>query len=268
MESRLYKRCTTLLGALFASLMLAQAPAHADGLQDITQRGTLKVAVPQDFPPFGSVGPDMKPRGLDIDTAQLLADKLGVKLELTPVNSTNRIPYLTTGKVDLVISSLGKNAEREQVIDFSRPYAPFYLAVFGPPDEPIKTLADLKGKTISVTRGAVEDIELSKAAPEGADGPIIKRFEDNNSTIAAYLAGQTDLIASGNVVMVAITERNPKRIPALKIKLKDSPTFVGLNKNEPELLARVNEILNAAKADGSLDKISQTWLKQPFPADL
>ena len=265
MQNRLPKRCTTLLGALFASLMLAQVPAHADGLQDITQRGTLKVAVPQDFPPFGSVGPDMQPRGLDIDTARLIAEQLKVKLELTPVNSTNRIPFLTTGKVDLVISSLGKNAEREQVIDFSRPYAPFYLAVFGPPDEPVKAMDDLKGKTISVTRGAIEDIELSKVAPEGA---TIKRFEDNNSTIAAYLAGQTDLIASGNVVMVAITERNPKRVPALKIKLKDSPVFVGLNKNEPELLARVNEILNAAKADGALEKISQTWLKQPLPADL
>jgi polar amino acid transport system substrate-binding protein len=101
--------------------MLSQAPAHADGLDDVLKRGVLKVAVPQDFPPFGSVGPDMKPRGLDIDTAKLLADQLKVKLELTPVNSTNRIPFLTTGKVDLVISSLGKNPEREKVIDFSRP---------------------------------------------------------------------------------------------------------------------------------------------------
>jgi polar amino acid transport system substrate-binding protein len=265
MESRLYKHCTTLLGAVLTSLLLAQAPAHADGLQDISERGTLRVAVPQDFPPFGSVGPDMQPRGLDIDTARLLAAQLKVKLELTPVNSTNRIPFLTTGKVDLVISSLGKNAEREQVIDFSAPYAPFYLAVFGPPDAPIKAMDDLKGKTISVTRGAIEDIELSKVAPEGLS---IKRFEDNNSTIAAYLAGQTDLIASGNVVMVAITERNPKRVPALKIKLKDSPVFVGLNKGEPQLLARVNEIIAAAKADGTLDNISQTWLKQPLPADL
>ncbi|KPW60007.1 Polar amino acid ABC-type transport system, periplasmic substrate-binding protein [Pseudomonas caricapapayae] len=259
------KRYSALLTALFASLMLSQTPAHANGLDDVVARGTLKVAVPQDFPPFGSVGPDMKPRGLDIDTAQLLADRLKVKLELTPVNSTNRIPFLTTGKVDLVISSLGKNPDREKVIDFSRAYAPFYLAVFGPPDSPVKDIADLKGKTISVTRGAIEDIELSKVAPEGA---TIKRFEDNNSTIAAYLAGQTDLIASGNVVMVAISERNPKRIPALKVKLKDSPVYVGVNKGQPELLGKVDEILNAAKADGSLEKASQTWLKQPLPADL
>lgn len=166
------KRFSALLSALFASLMLSQTPAHASGLDDVVARGTLKVAVPQDFPPFGSVGPDMKPRGLDIDTAKLLADQLKVKLELTPVNSTNRIPFLTTGKVDLVISSLGKNPEREKVIDFSQAYAPFYLAVFGPPESPVASLDDLKGKTISVTRGAIEDIELTavarKARPSSA----------------------------------------------------------------------------------------------------
>ncbi|RBJ83507.1 amino acid ABC transporter substrate-binding protein [Pseudomonas sp. MWU12-2534b] len=259
------KRCCALLSALFASLLLSQAPAQASALDEVIARGTLKVAVPQDFPPFGSVGPDMQPRGLDIDTARLLAEQLKVKLELTPVNSTNRIPFLTTGKVDLVISSLGKNPEREKVIDFSKAYAPFYLAVFGPPDTAIASLDDLKGKTISVTRGAIEDIELTAVAPQGA---TIKRFEDNNSTIAAYLAGQVDLIASGNVVMVAISQRNPKRIPAMKIKLKDSPVYVGVNKNQPELLDKVNQILTAAKADGALEKNSQQWLKEPLPADL
>lgn len=255
----------SLLGILFASLMFSMTTASADGLSDISERGVLKVAVPQDFPPFGSVGPDLKPRGLDIDTAQLLADKLSVKLELTPVNSTNRIPFLTTGKVDLVISSLGKNPERESVIDFSKAYAPFYLGVFGPEEDTVKSLADLSGKTISVTRGAIEDIELSKVAPKDA---TIKRFEDNNSTIAAYLSGQVDLIASGNVVMSAIAERNPKRVPAMKLNLKDSPTYIGVNKNEPALLDKVNQIITAAKTDGSLNSISEKWLKQPLPADL
>ena len=172
---------------------------------------------------------------------------------------------MTTGKVDLVISSLGKNPDREKVIDFSNAYAPFYLGVFGPPDAEIKTLDDLKGKTVSVTRGAIEDIELTNVAPAGV---TIKRFEDNNSTIAAYLAGQVDLIASGNVVMVTISERNPKRMPAMKLKLKDSPVYVGVNKGQPELLDKVNQILAAAKADGSLEKNALLWLKEPLPADL
>ncbi|MEN5238904.1 MULTISPECIES: transporter substrate-binding domain-containing protein [Pseudomonas] len=253
-----------LLATLLCGSALMQSIAHADTLSDISQRGVLKVAVPQDFPPFGSVGPDLKPRGLDIDTAQLLADKLGVKLALTPVNSTNRIPFLTTGKVDLVISSLGKNPEREKVVDFSKPYAPFYLGVFGPEASRIDSLDALNGKTISVTRGAIEDMELSAVAPQGA---TIKRFEDNNSTIAAYLSGQVDLIASGSVVMSAIAAKNPAKVPVLKLKLKDSPVYVGMAKEQPALRAKVDEILVQAKADGSLGRNAEKWLKQPLPAD-
>ncbi|MBT8768056.1 transporter substrate-binding domain-containing protein [Metapseudomonas boanensis] len=253
------------LATFLCTGVLTQPAAQADALSDISERGVLKVAVPQDFPPFGSVGPDLKPRGLDIDTAQLLADKLEVKLALTPVNSTNRIPFLTTGKVDLVISSLGKNPEREQVIDFSRPYAPFYLAVFGPAEAAIGSVEALDDKTISVTRGSIEDMELSAVAPKGA---TIKRFEDNNSTIAAYLSGQVDLIASGSVVMAVIADKNPTKVPVVKLKLKDSPVYIGLAKHEPALLEKVNAIINEAKADGSLNRNAEKWLKQPLPADL
>ncbi|MHC6226024.1 transporter substrate-binding domain-containing protein [Pseudomonas sp. X10] len=254
-----------LLATLFCGGALALPQAQADALADISARGVLKVAVPQDFPPFGSVGPDLQPRGLDIDTAKLLADKLGVKLAMTPVNSTNRIAFLTTGKVDLVISSLGKNPEREAVLDFSSSYAPYYLAVFGPEATKVESIEALVGKTISVTRGAIEDIELSAVAPKGA---IIKRFEDGNATVAAYLSGQVELIASGSVVMASIAERNPAKVPQLKVKLKDSPVYVGLSKNEPALLERINTSLAEAKADGSLSRNAEKWLKQPLPVDL
>src|SRR5690606_15380499 len=153
----------SLLASFAAAAVLAGAPAaRADALADIERAGVVKIAVPQDFPPFGSVGPDLKPVGYDIDTARLIADRLGVKLELVPVTSANRIPYLQTGKVDLVISSLGKNPEREKAIDFSVAYAPFYNGVFGPADVAVSSAADLAGKTVGVTRGSVEDIELSK----------------------------------------------------------------------------------------------------------
>jgi polar amino acid transport system substrate-binding protein len=113
-----------MMAAAGAALMLSCAgQAMADQLQDIQKRGVLRVAVPQDFPPFGSVGTDLKPQGYDIDMAEYLAKEMKVKMELVPVTSANRVPYLQTNKVDLVISSLGKNAEREKVIDFSRAYA-------------------------------------------------------------------------------------------------------------------------------------------------
>lgn len=267
-RTRARRAFTTLMlavSALAAASTLAPRTAHADGLDDIAKRGTLRVAVPQDFPPFGAIGPDMKPVGYDIDTAALLAKGMGVKLELVPVTSANRIPYLTTNKADLVISSLGKNAEREKVIDFSEAYAPFYNGVFGPKDLAVSKPADLSGKTIGVTRGAVEDLELSKVAPPDV---TIKRFEDNNGTISAFLSGQVQLVATGNVVAAAIVAKHPPKLPEPKFLIKNSPCFVGLNKNEPRLLAKVNAILTASKKDGSLGKISQKWLGMPLPADL
>ncbi|WP_342050768.1 MULTISPECIES: transporter substrate-binding domain-containing protein [unclassified Cupriavidus] len=254
----------TAAGACLASLTLS-APARADALDDVTKAGVLRVAVPQDFPPFGSIGADMAPQGLDIDVAALMAKKMGVKLQLVPVTSTNRVPYLQTKKVDLIISSLGKNPEREKVLDFSEAYAPFYNGVFGPADMAVKTAADLAGKTVGVTRGAVEDLELSKIAPPNA---TIKRYEDNNATISAFLSGQVQLIATGNVVASAIIAKHPPKTPETKFLIKNSPCFIGLNKGETRLQEKVNAILAESKKDGSLNSLSIKWLLRPLPAQL
>ncbi|WP_416408763.1 transporter substrate-binding domain-containing protein [Agrobacterium rosae] len=250
--------------ALAASVSFA-APSSADTLSDISARGSIRVAVPQDFPPFGSVGIDMAPRGYDIDVANLIAEKLGVKTELVPVTSANRVPYLQTNKVDLVISSLGKNADREKVIDFSVAYAPFFNGVFAPDAVKIEKAEDLSGKTIGVTRGAVEDLELTKIAPADT---TIKRYEDNNGTISAFLSGQVETVATGNVVAAAILEKNPPKRPELKFLIKNSPCYIGLNKDQPALREKVDAILAAAKADGSLNAIAQKWLKTDLPKDL
>lgn len=254
------------LAALVAAptlVFFAQA-AHADTLDAIAKRGTLRVAVPEDYPPFGSVGPDMKPQGYDIDMATLLAKSMNVKVELVPVNSANRIPYLQTDKVDLIISSLGKTPDREKVIDFSAAYAPYFQGVFGPADINVKTPADLAGKTIAATRGALEEIALTNMAPNAQ----IRRFDDNNGTIQAFLSGQVQLIAAGNVVAAAIIAKHPPRMPELKLVIKDSPCYVGLGKNEPRLLAKVNATIEQAKKDGALEALSKKWLGQPLPATL
>lgn len=263
MSSKRLFRTLALAGAVALGSIVPVA--KADVLGNIAKSGTIKIAVPQDFPPFGSVGSDMKPSGYDIDVANLIGKELGAKVELVPVSSANRVPFLTTGKVDLVISSMGKNAEREKVIDFSTAYAPFFNGVFGPEDVKVGKAEELVGKSISVTRGSIEDLELSKIAPAGSD---IKRFEDNNATITAYLSGQTQLIATGNVVAAAVNERSKLRRLSTKFLIKNSPCFVGLAKGETALQAKVNEILAKAKKSGALNEISQRWLHAALPGDL
>lgn len=257
------KRLTKLIGkTLIIAASFSAFSASADVLQDIKDRNLIRIAVPQDFPPFGSIGTNLKPQGIDVDMANYIADEMGVKIEIIPVTSANRIPYLQTKKVDLVISSLGKNPEREKAIDFSTPYAPFFLGVFGSKDVSVNKMEELANKTVGVTRGSVEDLELEKNAPKSVN---VRRFEDNNTTLTAYLSGQVNLIATGNLVAAEIAKRQPKRAPENKFMLKDSPCYIGMAKGEAALQAEVNELIKAALASGELNEISMKWLKAPLP---
>jgi len=254
------RRWLTLVAAACATLALA-APALAQtALDDIMKSKEIRIAIPTDFAPYGFVGNDLKPQGLDIDMANYIGAKLGAKVELVPVTTANRIAYLQTKKADLVISTLGKNPEREKVIDFTVAYSPFFIAVFGPKTIAIKAPADLAGKSISVTRGSVDDIELTKIAPPTTD---LKRFEDNNTTISAFVSGQTQLVATSAQVAGSMMARNPQLGTEFKFVLKDSPNFIGVGKGEDKLRLKVNEILVEAKKSGDLDKMAMKWLGRP-----
>jgi polar amino acid transport system substrate-binding protein len=111
-----------------------------------------------------------------------------------------------------------------------------------------------------VTRGAIEDQELTKIAPPGTD---IKRFEDNNGTVSAFVSGQTQLVATGASVAGNMMFRNPQLGTEYKLLLKDSPNFIGLAKGEDALRTRINEIIAEAKKSGEIDKLAVKWLGRP-----
>jgi polar amino acid transport system substrate-binding protein len=246
-----------LFGLVLSTLSLAGVVHAQTALDNILKSKVIKVAVQTDSAPYGFVGIDLKPVGLDIDMAQYIGKKLGVAVELVPVVSGSRIPALQTRKADLVIATLGKNPEREKVIDFSAAYSPFFQAVFGPKNLSIKSFADLAGKTIGVTRGAMEDQELTKVAPASLD---TKRFEDNNATIAAFTSGQVQFVALGASVAGTMMTKNPQLSVEYKLLLKESPNFIGIAKGEDKLKARVNEIVAEAKKSGELEAMSKKWL--------
>jgi len=248
------------LGLAMAGLLAAAGAQAQTALDNVLKNKKITIAIPTDFPPYGFVGTDLKPQGLDIDMANYIGAKLGVSVELAPVTSANRIAYLQTRKADLVISTLGKNPEREKVIDFTAAYSPFFQAVFAAKSTNVKGFADLAGKTVAVTRGAIEDQELTKVAPAGTD---IKRFEDNNGTVAAFVSGQTQLIATGASVAGNMMAKNPQLNTEFKLLLKESPNFIGVAKGEDKLRLKVNEIIAQAKKSGDLDKMSMKWLGRP-----
>lgn len=261
--------CHSSESSYVKSMSVASGTASAASLPGVNSGTTLKqiqstdkvrVAVPDDFPPFGAVGPDMQVRGYDIDVAREIAKGLGVELELVPVVGNYRIPFLQTNRVDMVISSLGKNKERAKIIDFSIPYAPFFSGVYGGQNIKVTSINDLKGRTVGVAQGSLEDLELSKL-PAGIQ---MKRFASNSLTASALVSGQVELIATGNVVAAKLIRDNSDKKIDNKFVLKNSPCYIGVRRGDNDLLQKVNAIVADLRNSGKLNDFSQKWFGEPL----
>lgn len=249
---------------------VAQAEAPQEGevtvagntLDNVLSAGVIKIAVPQDSPPFGSVGTDGEPQGYDVEVAKLIAADLEVDLELIPVTSTNRIPYLQTGRADLVISSLGATPERAKSIYFSStPYAPFFSGIYGPKAANVSQYDDLAGYSIGVTQGSLEDLEVSEKGPKGME---IKRFEDNSVTVSALLSEQVDLIATGNTIAGKVIQDNPDAGIENKFVMKNSPCYIGVRRGDLDMLEWINVFVRHKRFSGDFDRLSQEWFGEPL----
>ena len=247
--------------AALAAVLAFAAPAAAE-LSDILSEGKIQIAIPENFPPFGALGATGEYKGYDVDVAKLIAEDLGVELELVPVTSKQRIPFLETDRVDLVISSMGANPERAKSIWFSAAYAPFFSGAFAAADKAIASPADLAGMKVGLTGGTLEDLELTKSAPEGTE---IIRFGDNAATLAAYTSGQVDVLVTGNTVAATLSADKPDLSLETKFIIKESPAFIGIKKGDADLLQWVNVFILHKKLGGELDGFSQKWLGQKLP---
>lgn len=257
----LFKRRLVLQGLAASAIGLGvgQGAFAQQALEALKKRGSIKIGVPADLPPFGLLDPDKRLVGLDVDMANLVAKSLGLKAELVPILSADRVPWLQQGKVDLVISTLGKNPEREKLIDFSDTYSNFHLVVFGAKSLKVASGADLAGMTVVVTKGSLEDAELTKVAAPTAQ---IIRAENNAATLATYVEKKATLIAAGIGVGAALGVRYPELETDSKFILKESPNFIGVPKGEAQLLEKVNEAIQAARASGDLRNIQKQWFSR------
>src|SRR5258708_26635763 len=201
---RLIQACAYLL----VLVMISAVPARAQLLDEIIKRGKVQIAVDTGTPPFGITDANMQPDGADIEVAKLIAKDLGVTLEMVPVTGPNRVPFLLSGKADMVVSIFGITPEHAKSVAFSIPYGALKAVIFGPKTVAIKSMADLKGKRIGVARGNIMDIELTATAPEGT---IFQRYDDEASSNAALLAGQVDAIGIPDHTGGLVTRPKPDK---------------------------------------------------------
>jgi polar amino acid transport system substrate-binding protein len=247
--------------ALAIALVTAAGAAQADLLDSIRQAKKLRVAIELALPPYGMTNDKLEPYGSDVETAQAIAKDLGVALEIVPATGPTRIPFLQTNKADLAIATLSISPERAKVIDFSTPYSVVQIVVAAPKSMPIKSYADLAGKSIAITRGNVQEMELMQKAV----GAQIVRYDDDATLVTAGVSGQAQIVSTATTLLQAIQTKNPSREMETKFVVKEFNLGIGMRKEEPKLLAWVNDWVKANRANGKLNAIFKKYHNAELP---
>ena len=236
----------------------------ASGLSvnDIVKRGKVHIGVNSGAPPFSAVDATGNPVGYDVDVAQLIAKYLGVPAEITPYTTGARIPALEAGKVDLVIATLSPTPERARVVMFTMPYSTFNLVVVAPKNSPIKSLADLAGRKVGVSRGTPQEVALTRTAPKQT---LYSRFDDDSTTMQSLVSRQVDAVAIPETVFA---ELQKARVPAdveIKFSFYNQYMSMAVRRDAFELRQWLNTTLSYIKQNGELDAISMKWTGHPLP---
>ncbi|WP_454703015.1 transporter substrate-binding domain-containing protein [Agrobacterium burrii] len=254
---------SVVVAALLATAVLgmANAAAHADALDKIKADGKIRVSIDPAAPPYSVLDESGKFIGSEVDVAQKLAKDWNLELEVVPTAAANRIPYLLSGKTDIVISTLSITDERKKVINFSKPYSAIQIVVGAPKADGISRLEDLVGKQVAVTRGSTNDTEITKVALPGTN---IVRFEDDSTSITAILTGQASYYVTAPALLTTVNKKDPSVEIEPKIVLKTNVTGIGAKKGETALTEKLNEWIDASLKDGSLNGL----YKQHFGLDL
>jgi polar amino acid transport system substrate-binding protein len=267
LKSMLSRRNAMLgVAALLTGIALAQ-PAAAVTPEEIKARGKLIVGIQGDNPPWGFVTSAGKQDGFDADMGALYAKELGVEVEFVPLEVNNRIPALTSGRVDVLFATMAMLPDRAKAVQFSQPYNANAIVLIGPKNKSIKTNDDMANLTISVAKGAAQDTQVTKNAPTSA---TIRRFDGDAASVQALVSGQAEALGGNIFYMDRVEKARPGEF---ENKLEFQKLYNGActRLGEKEINASLNAFIDKIKANGELKKVYDKWMKVPvpeFPASL
>jgi ABC-type amino acid transport substrate-binding protein len=245
-----------LLVAALATALTAFAADAQSTLSEIKKRDKLIVGVKTDFPPFGSIDAAGKNVGFDIDVAYEFARSLlgsPNKIELVSVTSGNRIPYLQSGKIDIIIATVTVTEERAKVVEFSDPYFLSGELLLVPKASPINDVKDLNGRKVAIIQGSISDQDLAELAPQATR----LKYGKVTESVLAVKAGHADAFAQDDILILKLAKENPDMRAAGK-PFFPRPYGIAVRKGDVEFNAWVNAQLKRMRADGTYDRI---WKK-------
>jgi len=248
-----------LAAALFAGCSSnQQATSTTNSLDAIKKAGVLRIGLSDDFPPFEYRDDQNNLVGFDVDLANKIAQKLGVKTQFVPTTFDGIILALNSNKFDLIISGLSQTAEREKQISFAGPYLQSGQAVIVRADSGINSVADLKGKVVASQLGSTGE-QAAKTIQGTASLKTYDKVTDELQDL--LIAGRIDAVVTDKPVAGYYIAKSPEKdkYKMLDGMLTQEPMGIGINKDATQLTAEVQKIYEGLVADGTMSQLSNKW---------
>ncbi len=233
------------------------ASAEDNSLQKVLDEKKLVLGLDASFPPMGFTDESNEIIGFDIDVAQEVCDRLGVELIKQPINWDTKEEDLNVGKIDCIWNGMSINPARAEAMNLSEPYMKNEMIFVVPAKSDIKSMDDLKGKTIGVQTGstAQEILEAADLYKDITESPL----EDNVTALNQMELGFSDAVFLDSVVANYFITSNDKDYVILDGNLEAEEYAIGFRKEDQALRDEVQKTLSEMKADGKLGEISTKW---------
>ena len=236
-----------------ASSAAASTSAAAGELTTV-EAGKLTMATNAAFPPYEMTTDAGDFEGIDIETAQAIADKLGLELQIDDMDFDAALLSVQQGKADIVMAGVTVTDERKAVMDFSDSYATGIQSIIVPEGSDIASPDDLAGKKIGTQRGTTGYIYCSD---DFGDENVVA-YDDGLTAVQALNNGQVDAVVIDNAPAKEFIAANPG-LKILDTSYAEEDYAIGMAKNSP-LEDAVNSVLEELKADGTLQAIVDKYI--------
>ncbi|MFO7295425.1 MAG: cysteine ABC transporter substrate-binding protein [Clostridia bacterium] len=252
-----------IVGALTACV--SQSSNTKSSIDRIKEYGKVRIGVFSDKPPFGYVDSNGEVQGYDVYLARRIAkDLLGdeSKVEFVFVEAANRVEYLQSDKVDIILANFTVTDERKKLVDFALPYMKVSLGVVSPNDNVITDVSQLKGKKLIVNKGTTADIFFTKNYP---DIELLK-YDQNTEAFQALLDGRGDALAHDNTMLFAWAREHEGYTVGITSLGGQDTIAPAVKKGNTELLNWLNEELKELGKENFMHKNYEETLR-PFYGD-
>lgn len=236
---------TAVLTALSLSAALA-VPALADEsfrtLDEIRESGTVNIGVFSDKSPFGYVDENGEYQGYDVYLAERLGEDLGVEINYVSTEAANRIEYLQTGKVDIILANFTFTPERAEEVDFALPYMNVALGVVSPEDAVIESLDDIgEDDQVIVISGTTAETYLVKNNPDIK----LQKYDAYAEAKTAFENGNGVAWANDNTEVIAFSIENEGYVVGIPSLGSADTIAPAVTKGNETLLNWLNEEITA-----------------------